>query len=547
MKYNFLRYLVIILLIGGFYLSGCQQPAKKPKAKATVSKKNWDKSIPGNFSTQVKLKLDSVQIDSFFKQYPDVAAYANQVKGFYSNRQLAYAWYDQGQLIEQAGNLANRVMNLQNDGIGKPTPYQKVLDSLIHGAGIPSKTKQIKPDPTLEIMLTAQYFAFAKVAWDGVDVKVSKASGWYVPRKKVAYDQYLDSLLKNPKKTGLAGEPVYRQYDLLKAWLKKYRALAAADDWSPIKINKQILKLGDSTAAVALVKTRLFKLEDFKGDTLNHTYDTVLVNAVKRFQDRHGLAATGNVNKTTLSALNVPLKDRIVKILVNMERSRWLPVTMDKDYLAVNIPEFRLHVYHADSLLWSCRVVVGQTVHPTTVFYGDVKYVVFSPYWNVPPSIVKNEVLPGMKRNPDYLNTHRMEIIGKEDGLPLIRQKPGAANSLGLVKFLFPNSYNIYLHDTPSKSLFGESARAFSHGCIRLGEPVRLANFLLRNDKGWDSLKINTAMHASKEQYVTLRQTVPVFIAYFTSFVDRGNQLNFRDDIYQLDGKLAAAIMTDKD
>ena len=140
-----------------------------------------------------------------------------------------------------------------------------------------------------------------------------------------------------------------------------------------------------------------------------------------------------------------------------------------------------------------------------------------------------------------------MEITGKEDGLPAIRQKPGPANSLGLVKFLFPNSYNIYLHDTPSKSLFGESSRAFSHGCIRVFEPAKLAGFLLQQDSSWDSVKINKAMNAGTEQYVTLRKKIPVFIAYFTAFTDRDNKLNFRDDIYQLDGSLAAAIITEKE
>ncbi|RYD91632.1 MAG: murein L,D-transpeptidase, partial [Sphingobacteriales bacterium] len=240
------------------------------------------------------------------------------------------------------------------------------------------------------------------------------------------------------------------------------------------------------------------------------------------------------------------LTDRIRQLVVNMERSRWLPVSLEGDYLAVNIPEYKLHVYHADSLLWSCNVVVGQDVHKTVIFYGEVKYVVFSPYWNVPPGILNKEVIPGMKRDPNYLSKHRMELTGYSGGLPVVRQKPGAANSLGLVKFLFPNSYNIYLHDTPSKSLFGETARAFSHGCIRVAEPAKLADFLLKDRAEWDTLKIDRAMHAGKEQYVTLKKTVPVFIAYFTAFIDREGRVNFRKDIYQRDEKLAGMIVSGK-
>jgi murein L,D-transpeptidase YcbB/YkuD len=295
---------------------------------------------------------------------------------------------------------------------------------------------------------------------------------------------------------------------------------------------------------IRLLRIRLYKLGDFEGDTLTNIYDKPLQQGIKVFQERHGLAIGGLLNKETILELNISLADRIQKILVNMERSRWLPVSLNSDYIAINIPEFKMHVYHADSLLWSCSVVVGQTRHPTTAFYGEIQYVVFSPYWNVPPGILTNEVLPAMKRNDSYLQQHHMEVIGHRDGLPVIRQKPGADNSLGSVKFLFPNSYDIYLHDTPSKSLFGETSRAFSHGCIRIAEPAKLAGFLLKGDDGWDNKKISRNMHAGKERYVTLKKKIPVFIAYFTAFADRNGHLNFRKDIYNLDKRLAQILIT---
>ena len=538
MKYFPFRVFTLLILANCFLFAACNRKGNTQIPKAQP-KKNWDRTIPGSFSTQAVLKFDSMRVDSFFTRYPDLKNYDTQVRSFYRNRQFAYAWFEKGSFIEQANNLANRVMNLQNDGVYKQIPYQKALDSLMHGDLV--KTKTTKPQLDLEIMLTAQYFAFAKMVYEGVDPSVSKASGWNLPRKKVNYDQYLDSLLTAKQPTG---EPVYRQYELLKGFLAKYRTLAATDKWEPIVTKK--LVPGDSTPAVALIKARLFKLEDYKGDTTNTSYNDELKSAVKSFQARLGLNANGVLDAATLAGLNVPLKTRIVQLLVNMERSRWLPVALSSDYLAVNIPEFKLHVYHADSLLWSCNVVVGQTTHPTTIFSGEIKYVVFSPYWNVPPSIVRNEVLPGIRRNPNYLSDHRMEVTGKEEGLPVIRQKPGEANSLGLVKFLFPNSYNIYLHDTPSKSLFGETSRAFSHGCIRVVEPAKLANFLLPDTAKWGPANIRKAMHSGKEQYVTLKNKVPVFIAYFTAFTDRDNKLNFRKDIYQLDGRLAATLIAAK-
>jgi murein L,D-transpeptidase YcbB/YkuD len=517
-------------------LSGCARQAKQ-KRPAGTSTSDWNRTIPGNFSEQSKMVFDSSQLAPFFKSYPLFKAYAAEIHHFYQSRNYAYAWFEQGKLIEQAGNLTNRVLNLQNEGIDHAAPYQLQLDSLINDPELR------QPDIRAELMLTAQYFAFSKLAWQGLDKAASQAAGWYVPRKKVDYEQYLDSLLKQPAKMTAFGEPVYRQYELLRAYLKKYRDLETRDDWAPLIITGE-LKPGDTAVVTPIVRKRLFQLEDFQGDTLGHTFDEELQTAVRHFQSRHGLQADGLLNKATLAELNVPLKSRIEQLMVNMERSRWLPVSLNSDYLAVNIPEFKLHVYHGDSLLWSCNVVVGQTVHQTTVFYGEVKYIVFSPYWDIPPSIVRKEILPEMKKHPDYLAAHQMQIMRYEDGLPVVRQLPGPKNSLGLIKFLFPNSYNIYLHDTPTKSLFGETTRAFSHGCIRVQEPVKLAAFLLKDQKTWDTESIERAMNAGREQQVVLQNKVPVFIAYFTAFVDRDHQLNFRKDIYQLDGQLAAMLLS---
>ncbi len=535
------KHFVLLALISCFSLNSCSQQPKKAKLRDTLARA-WDQTIPGNFSAQSKSIFDSTAITTFLRKYPDIKIYSNEIRNFYSKRNYSYAWFDRGLLLEQAGNLANRTKNLENDGVYKKIPYQQSLDSLLSEVNV--KTTKKQPDVTLELMLTAQYFAFSKLAWDGMSTTVSTSAKWYLPRKKITYDQYLDSLLKAPAKQMATTEPVYRQYELLRNYLAKYRALDLKDIFLPITVNNLQLKPGDSSAVISSIKKRLYKLEDFHGDTLNLSYNVELQKAIKQFQERNGIESNGLLTKETVAEMNVPLKTRIKQILVNMERSRWLPIKLNSDYLAVNIPEFKLHVYHADSLLWSCNVVVGQTVHQTTVFYGEVKYVVFSPYWNVPESIVRNEVLPGIKRNPGYIANHQMEITGYQNGLPVVRQKPGVKNSLGLVKFLFPNSYNIYLHDTPSKSLFNESSRAFSHGCIRVVEPAKLANFLLKNNPAWSATKIDRAMHSGKEQYVTLTDKVPVFIAYFTAFTDRNGRLNFRKDIYNLDQRLAAMIIS---
>jgi murein L,D-transpeptidase YcbB/YkuD len=538
---------IVLIALSLFTALGCRQNTKQNKqSKADSLKKKaakeWSKTIPGSFSDQTQAVFDSTELVSFLKRYPGFNPYAKDINLFYSKRKFAYAWYAKGKLIEQAGNLSDRLSNLQNEGIFKAIPYPKSLDSLTFEAN--PKAVNAKPNISTELMLTAQYFVFSKLAFQGMSDSTSKAVNWFLPRKKIAYDDYLDTLLKQKGKSESSlSEPVYRQYGLLKNFLAKYRALDAKEKWTAIPSAKGI-KPGDSSAVITKIKIRLFKLEDFKGDTTSNLFDDGLKDALKAFQQRYGLAVDGLPGPGTIAEMNVPLKTRIRQIMVNMERCRWLPVSLSTDYLAVNIPEFKLHVYHADSLLWSCNVVVGQKVHQTVIFYGQMQYVVFSPYWNLPESIVRNEVLPALHHNRNYINEHNMIITGKENGLPVIKQKPGPANSLGLVKFLFPNSYSIYLHDTPSRSLFGESSRAFSHGCIRVGEPAKLASFLLKYDTTWTAARINKAMHLGKEQTITLKQKVPVFIAYFTAFTDRDNKLNFRKDIYGRDEQLASMILS---
>lgn len=543
---NSILILSVLSVLAG--LESCNRRSEKSKKEIqdsikTEALKKWDETIPGSFSDQTDIKFDSAALGKFFKSYPEMAVYKDSISEFYKRRNYAYAWFDKKGIIEQAGNLADRIRNIDTEGISsKSVPYTKDLDSLIY-ADQGRKT----PSTETELMLTGQYFVFANKVWQGVDEKASKSVQWYVPRKKVSYSDLLDSLLTNKSSVyTVEGRPVYRQYMLLKSFLTKYRELESQREVITIGLDagKKSYKIGDSSDNIVKIRKRLHFLGDYKeSDTLSALYDANLKEAVSNFQERHGLTNDGVIGAGTIKEMNVPLRDRVKTIIVNMERFRWVPAGLNKEYLGVNIPEYKLHVYNADSLLWSCNVVVGKELHKTVVFQGDLKYIVFSPYWNVPPSIVRNEILPAMNRNAGYLKQHNMEITGHENGLPVIRQLPGRDNSLGLVKFLFPNNFNIYLHDTPAKSLFSMEDRAFSHGCIRVSEPKKLAEFLLKDDKAWDSISIDKAMHQTKEKWVTLKNPVPVFISYFTAFVDRKGQINFRKDIYDRDSALEKMIL----
>ena len=196
-----------------------------------------------------------------------------------------------------------------------------------------------------------------------------------------------------------------------------------------------------------------------------------------------GIKETGIVDKATMKELNYPIKERIKQILINLERVRWLPAESDSNYILVNIPEYKMYVYNDGQLQFDMDVVVGSSATGTVIFTGNLKYIVFSPYWNIPASIVKKEILPGIARNKNYLADHHMEIYGKNGGgLPAIRQLPGPDNALGRVKFLFPNNFDIYFHDTNNHGAFNSSKRNLSHGCIRLSQPKELAQYLLRDD-----------------------------------------------------------------
>ncbi len=525
------------ILLGALLLSlliiGCKSTPKKIVIKpfSPLLNKVQQKSIKGNFSDQKTIKLDSNNIKLFLASYPGFKEYSSEMEKFYTDRNYAYAWYDKKGMIEPAINLFNRIMNIKEEGISNELPYKEAFINLIDSAN-----EMNKVSPTVELMLTAQYLTYAKKVWEGVNEKQSLSVEWLLPRKKISSRQLLDSLLNG--NNILENAPVYRQYNLLKAYLKKYNDIKINNDFTVIKADKKEYKLKDSAAVILAIRTRLFLLGDLSENNKTAIFDNELMIGVMRLAHRLGYKEDGIINTALLTEINYPINKRIEQIIVNMERTRWVPIQLTGDYLVVNIPEYKLHVYAKDSLAFSMNVVVGKNEHKTVIFNGDMNYIVFSPYWNIPASILNKEILPGIKKNPNYLAEHNMEWNGNS-----IRQKPGPNNSLGLVKFLFPNSHSIYLHDSPAKSLFKENNRAFSHGCIRLAEPKKLAQYLLKNNPDWNSSKITAAMNNKIEQYVKLKPAIPVFIAYFTVWVDRQGLLNFRKDVYQRDSRLAQMII----
>ena len=337
----------------------------------------------------------------------------------------------------------------------------------------------------------------------------------------------------------MEGPVIAIQHAGLKKELAHYRDIEKSGGEVTVPVIKNAIKPSQSSTAIPFIRKRLFQLGDTNESDTSDVYDINLAEAVNRAKARYGLKPDSLITSSLITEINVPAKKRAEQIMVNIERMRWVTRdTSSDEMILVNIPEYTLHYYENSKDVWDCNVVVGKPMTKTVIFSGRMQYVVFSPYWNVPPSIINSEVKPGMRRNKNYLARHNMEWNGGR-----VRQKPGPSNSLGLVKFLFPNSNNIYLHDTPSKSLFSEDKRAFSHGCIRVSKPRDLAIRVLRQMPEWTPEKIDAAMHAGKEQYVTLQKTIPVYIGYFTAFLSSDGQLNFRTDIYKRDDSLLEMLM----
>jgi murein L,D-transpeptidase YcbB/YkuD len=265
-----------------------------------------------------------------------------------------------------------------------------------------------------------------------------------------------------------------------------------------------------------------------------------MVEGVKTFQKRHGKNPSEKILPEHIRAMNIPVEDLIMKIIVNMERCRWIDpgFLRGDEFIVVNIPAFRLTYVKNGKVELISPVIVGKNVTKTVIFSGKMSHIVFSPYWNIPTSIIRKEIQPGMARDKNYLEKHNMEW---NDGQ--VRQKPGKNNSLGLVKFIFPNSNDIYMHDTPAKSLFERESRAFSHGCIRVGKPRDLAIAILQDDPYWTVKMIDAAMNAGQERSYPLKKKIPVYIGYLTTWIDNQGVINFYDDIYQRDARLSELLI----
>jgi murein L,D-transpeptidase YcbB/YkuD len=333
-------------------------------------------------------------------------------------------------------------------------------------------------------------------------------------------------------------KPRYRFYTALKQSLADHRRIAAAGGW-PVIPSGPKLQVGTSDPRVPLLRKRLAITGDLPEAAAAETatqYDAALAAGVKAFQERHGLPSDGALGPGTLEAMNVPVARRIDQIRATLERCRWVMHDVPERFVLVNVAGFTVTFFGKDGPTWESRVVVGKTSTKTPIFWADMTYVVVNPTWTVPPGMMRNEVGPGMRRDPNYLQKKGYQLINGQ-----VVQPAGPRNALGRIKLVFPNPHSVYLHDTPSKSFFNETTRTFSHGCVRVAKPFELAALVL-DDPAWTTETLLAAADTNKTRTIVLKKPMPVLLLYWTASVGRDDRTYFLPDVYGRDPAIIRAL-----
>jgi murein L,D-transpeptidase YcbB/YkuD len=496
-------------------------------------------------------------------RWPDFSDYRVHLKSFYEPSGYGLAWNRQGQATPQARAIIEVLEQADSKG----------LHAADYDAGRwKARLDQLQDEYSAErfdLALTVCVMRYVS------DLRIGRLNprhfkfGINVESKKYDLAEFVRTRLiggEDIQKTLEEIDPTLPGYKRIEAALQRYLSLSRQDDGEKLPEVTKSVEPGNEYAGIPRLSRLLRLLGDLPESATvapGNLYQEPLVGAVKHFQQRHGLPPDGRLGPQTVKALNVPLSRRVEQLRLALERWRWVPNQLQQPPVVVNIPEFRLRAFDKEGqVVLAMNVVVGKAYrHETPVFEENMEYVVFRPYWNVPPGIQRNEIVPALRRDPDYAHKNNYEVtttggqsvtsgtINDEllqqlaTGKLLIRQKPGPKNSLGLVKLIFPNEYSVYLHSTPSMQLFSRSRRDFSHGCIRIEKAAELAAWALADKPGWTVETVRQAMEAGEDNVqVNLTSPIPVLILYETVVVDENGEAHFFEDLYGYDATLLKAL-----
>ena len=548
------RPIMIAIVIGSCVLASC-------------ARQHQDDSAPDSANSRVESRIRGIVQDATRPAYVtrdrDAINLWKLTRTFYERRGFVPAWIEHRLPTPRMDALIRAVHGADREGLDPELYSVSLLDQRKAEASTGFLTKRgFNPDEAanMDVWLTWLYMSFASDLADGVVNLPGADPAWKIDRTRIDPLTQLQQALSDNR----IAESLFRLvpttpgYLALQRVLREYREQATRGGWPRVQA-KVRLKPDQSSPFVPALAARLAASGDYTrsepASNQSSLYGSDLQDAVKRFQRRHGLTDDGVVGPALVSELNVPIEARIRQIELNMERWRWLPRDLGDPYILVNIPEMRLDVWDHGSNPISMRVVVGKADTPTPIFNGRMTYIVFAPFWNVPADIAEKETLPSALNDPNFLTRTNMEVVdnsgravrAREIDLSSpdtyrFRQRPGTSNALGLVKFMFPNPFNVYLHDTPADSLFSRASRSFSHGCVRVEAPEKLAQYVLRDQPEWTADRITAAMHGAEERVVKLKTAMPVFLGYWTARVTPDHVVQFRKDVYGIDTRQSAQL-----
>ncbi len=547
----------LITLLSGFVLvTGCKRGESSGTAK-NENPQTWAPakltSVQGVPATEIEAliqkKLDGPKLDRIDE---DQWGHTKRLYQLYGRNPL---WLTSDGLHEtRTKALTSAVLAANTDGMRLDDYPIGALAQAI-GTLKQTKTPTAEQIATADVILTATYTSLGEDLLTGQIDPRTVSQAWHVDPEEENVDSALVRNLRYEQldKALATMRPTDEDYAGLSQQLQNYRGIVAKGGWAKVPTSKSV-KPGEAAdpAVLTAVRNRLAAEGIVPASGANKasmipqgqaapsagTYDSGLAAAVALFQARHGINVDSALGKETIESMNVPAAFRLGEIAANMERYRWLPRSFGSRYIFVNVPAFKLEAYDSGQKALEMKVIVGQEYQDraTPVFADSMETVVFRPYWNVPPGIAAKEIFP---KGSGYMERENMETY-REGGETRVRQRPGPKNALGFVKFLFPNDFNIYLHDTPNHELFKEDVRAFSHGCIRVEKPAELAQWVL----GWPADKVKQDMdNPPDDKSVKVPKKIPVYIAYFTTYLNNG-QLYFGNDLYSRDDKLVPIVMS---
>lgn len=491
---------------------------------------------------------------------------------FYTNQNYKPGWSDDNGLLPQADVLIKIIRDSDHEGL-KPSDYhlseiEAVLGEMRENKVVSYPNYESDDNSpnalrlaNIDLLLTDAFLLYGSHLLNGRISPETVDAAWLIQDQR----QDLPALLRTALSSNKVAEtlrnlnPQHPSYSGLREALAKYREIADKGGWPALPYGPKIER-GERAERVTVLRNRLTIIGDLNEESIRDSYlfDDSLDQAVRKFQRRHGLKADGIVGESTLAALNVPVEKRIAQIELNMERLRWLPQNLGSRYILVNLANFELYVNENNKNIMSMRVIVGKPYWNTPVFTAKMTYLVLNPHWNIPQTIFAEEKLPKIKKDPEYFSKDNIKVLSNwrpnaevidpstidwskvtdQNFRFRLRQEPGPGNPLGRVKFMFPNAYHVYLHDTSQKYLFNKTERNLSHGCIRIEKPYELAAYVLGSDPG----RIRATVSKGLTKNVGLPEPIPVYLVYFTAWVHEDGSIEFRSDIYRRDETLYQAL-----